>query len=343
MTNLSIKFCCVSLEQLAMEAPFSPELSKTKAAESEEKLKICWPILIYMVVCHLLAVCCVVKMFVGQRPMMITYLWTIVLWFISGLGITAGAHRLWSHRSYKAGKVMRGILMIFTSIANQGTVLKWVRDHRVHHLYSDTPADPHNSQRGFFFSHVGWLLTQTPEKVSECLKKVTTNDLMNDGFLTLQSVPYGVCIDFWGESLMNAFLLAGAFRYCFVLHATWAVNSVVHRWGVRPYDQSAFTTENPFVAFFALGEGWHNWHHAFEWDYATSEMGVWQQYNPTKAFIDFMCWLGLAWGRRRANPKGWDHMKERLSRKLGPSYKIVEVKRGVPLFRYRETKLVKES
>ncbi|EER17984.1 Acyl-CoA desaturase, putative [Perkinsus marinus ATCC 50983] len=339
-----------------MEAPFSPELSKTKAAESEEKLKICWPILIYMVVCHLLAVCCVVKMFVGQRPMVITYLWTVVLWFISGLGITAGAHRLWSHRSYKAGMVMRGILMIFTSIANQGTVLKWVRDHRVHHLYSDTPADPHNSQRGFFFSHVGWLLTQTPERVSECLKKITTNDLMNDGFLALQSAldpwwnlswcfifPTVFASIFWGETLMNAFLLAGAFRYCFVLHATWAVNSVVHRWGVRPYDQSAFTTENPFVAFFALGEGWHNWHHAFEWDYATSEMGVWQQYNPTKAFIDFMCWLGLAWGRRRANPKGWDHMKERLSRKLGPSYKIVEVKRGVPLFRYRETKLVKES
>mmetsp|Transcript_5990 Transcript_5990/g.4969 ORF Transcript_5990/g.4969 Transcript_5990/m.4969 type:complete len:93 (+) Transcript_5990:3-281(+) len=82
---------------------------------------------------------------------------------------------------------MRGLLMIFSSIANEGTVLKWAREHRVHHLYTDTPADPHNSKRGFFFSHVGWLLTHTPKKVAERVEKVGVQDLLNDKILAIQS------------------------------------------------------------------------------------------------------------------------------------------------------------
>merc|ERR1719225_824305 len=79
---------------------------------------------------------------------------------MSGLGITAGVHRLWAHRSYKAALPLRALLMVFNSMANQGTIVHWARDHRTHHLYSDTIADPHDANRGFFFSHVGWLITK---------------------------------------------------------------------------------------------------------------------------------------------------------------------------------------
>merc|ERR1719262_2050689 len=89
-----------------------------------------------------------------------TFGWAFVMYVCSGLGITAGAHRLWSHKSYKAGPALRLVLMIFNSIANQGSIYHWVRDHRVHHLYSDTAADPHDANRGLFFSHVGWLLVK---------------------------------------------------------------------------------------------------------------------------------------------------------------------------------------
>lgn len=80
------------------------------------------------------------------------------LYSLSGLGITAGAHRLWAHRSYKARFPLRVILMIFNTIAFQDAAMHWARDHRVHHKYSETDADPHNATRGFFFSHMGWLL-----------------------------------------------------------------------------------------------------------------------------------------------------------------------------------------
>ncbi|GBP32239.1 Acyl-CoA Delta(11) desaturase [Eumeta japonica] len=75
----------------------------------------------------------------------------------SGLGITAGAHRLWTHRSYKAKLPLRLILLVLNSLACQNSIIDWVRKHRLHHKYSDTDADPHNASRGFFFSHVGWL------------------------------------------------------------------------------------------------------------------------------------------------------------------------------------------
>lgn len=87
-----------------------------------------------------------------------TNLFAFFLYQISGFGITVGAHRLWSHRSFKANLPLRIILMIFNTIAFQDSALHWCKDHRVHHKYSDTDADPHNSTRGFFFSHVGWLL-----------------------------------------------------------------------------------------------------------------------------------------------------------------------------------------
>merc|ERR1712028_100050 len=74
----------------------------------------------------------------------------------------------------------------------------------------------------------------------------------------------------WGDSLWNGFLLAGAFRYVCMLNATWAVNSVVHSMGEKPYNTAHATTENGWVSLFAIGEGWHNWHHAFDWDYAAA-------------------------------------------------------------------------
>lgn len=86
-----------------------------------------------------------------------TLLEAFILWPISVLGITAGYHRLWSHRAYKANFAYRVLLMIMTCVTNQGSIYHWVRDHRVHHKYSETDADPHNVTRGFFFAHMGWL------------------------------------------------------------------------------------------------------------------------------------------------------------------------------------------
>ncbi|KAL6426387.1 hypothetical protein ACFW04_009107 [Cataglyphis niger] len=110
----------------------------------------------------------------------------IFLYQCSGFGITAGAHRLWAHRSYKAKWPLQLLLMILNTIAFQDSAIDWARDHRVHHKYSETDADPHNAKRGFFFSHVGWLLCRKHPEVKEKGKGIDLSDLESDPILAFQ-------------------------------------------------------------------------------------------------------------------------------------------------------------
>lgn len=105
---------------------------------------------------------------------------------MGGLGITAGAHRLWAHRSYKARFPLRVLLAFFNTVAFQDCALHWARDHRVHHKYSETDADPHNATRGFFFSHVGWLLCKKHPEVIAKGKGLDISDLKADPVLRFQ-------------------------------------------------------------------------------------------------------------------------------------------------------------
>jgi stearoyl-CoA desaturase (delta-9 desaturase) len=234
--------------------------------------------------------------------------------------------------------------MIFNSIANQGTIFHWARDHRLHHKYSDTPADPHDANRGFWFSHVGWLLVKKNKAVKEAGKTINVSDLLSDGVVMFQKRgdPFWMlmwCFAFpaftvtlWGDCAWHGFLIAGVLRYVWALNATWAVNSVVHAWGCRPYNPSHLTTENGWVSVFAIGEGWHNWHHAFPWDYAAAELGALSQFNPTKMFIDAMVFLGMASDRKRALD-AWDQRKKRWVQEQGRP--VVESVEGPPLFKHR--------
>lgn len=104
----------------------------------------------------------------------------------------------------------------------------------------------------------------------------------------------------WGESLLNGFLVCGCLRVVFVYHFTWCVNSVAHLWGDRPYDPRSNPAENLLVSVGAMGEGWHNWHHKYPFDYAASELGISSRFNPSKLFIDTFAKLGLVTDRRRA-------------------------------------------
>jgi len=280
-----------------------------------------WPMAIYITLVHLWAAIGVAMLPRVQKYE--TFLFAFLLWPITGLGITAGVHRLWSHRSYKAGKFMRFLLMMFNSIANQGSIMHWARNHRVHHKHSETDADPHNATRGFFFAHMGWLYVKKhPEVISEG-RKLDFSDLEEDGFVMFQKktdpwfafvmcffFPAFVANYFWAEPFWNAFWVAGCLRYVVVLHYTWLVNSAAHFFGDHPYDGESWTAENAFVSLASCGEGWHNWHHRFPYDYAASEFGVSSQFNPTKLFIDVFAFFGLAWDLKRATST-WQRMKDR--------------------------------
>lgn len=251
-----------------------------------------------------------------------TIIAAIVLYIIGGLGITAGAHRLWSHKSYKARFPLRFVLMIFNCVAFQNDIYEWSRDHRVHHKFSETDADPHNAKRGFFFSHVGWLLARKHPAVFSKGKTIDCSDILADPLVRFQRrhylklvaifsfiMPSLLCNLGWSESLVTSFVICGALKYVVTLHATWLVNSAAHMWGNRPYDKHINPSQNIFVSLGAIGEGFHNYHHTFPWDYAASEYGI--KINLTTLFIDTMAKFGLAYDRKIVSSQVVSQRKER--------------------------------
>ncbi|KAH8043800.1 oxidoreductase [Aureococcus anophagefferens] len=135
----------------------------------------------------------------------------------------------------------------------------------------------------------------------------------------------------WGENFWNAFWVA-ALRYVVVLHCTWLVNSAAHFFGDHPYDDQ-WPAENPFVSLASIGEGWHNWHHKYPYDYAASEFGIGSQFNPTKLFIDGAAALGLVWNRKRAT-SAWERSK--VKRDAGAVEKTAVQRRGAEARRREE-------
>lgn len=160
---------------------------------------------------------------------------TIVAWYLlgalSGMGITVGAHRLWSHRAYKGTLPLRILLMILNCSALQNDIYVWCRDHRMHHKYSETTADPHDSNRGFFFAHMGWLMCKKHPEVIRKGNTIDFTDLLNDPVVRFQRrfyiplvllfcflIPTYVPVIFCGETVWNSLFICGFLRYCYTLH-----------------------------------------------------------------------------------------------------------------------------
>ncbi|XP_027786191.2 acyl-CoA desaturase 1 [Marmota flaviventris] len=241
-----------------------------------------------------------------------TLLCAYVYYLISVLGITAGAHRLWSHRTYKARLPLRLFLIFADTMAFQNDVYEWARDHRTHHKFSETHADPHNSRRGFFFSHVGWLLVRKHPAVKEKGRTLDLSDLKAEKLVMFQRRYYKPAVLLmcfilptlvpwfcWGETFLHSLCVATFLRYAIVLNVTWLVNSAAHLYGYRPYDKNIDSRENILVSLGAGGEGFHNYHHSFPYDYSASEYR-WH-INFTTFFIDCMAVLGLAYDRKKVS------------------------------------------
>uniref|UniRef100_A0A1B0CZP5 Fatty acid desaturase domain-containing protein n=1 Tax=Phlebotomus papatasi TaxID=29031 RepID=A0A1B0CZP5_PHLPP len=216
----------------------------------------------------------------------LTNIYNIFLGVIGGIGITMGAHRLFTHRSFKAKPPLRRILMILFVLNGQNPLWEWARDHRQHHKYSDTDADPHNASRGFFFSHVGWLMSKKHPKVIELGKGIDMSDIEADSWIMFQK------------------------KTVIVLNCTWCVNSVTHMYGTRPYDKTVLAVQNYYVSAFSFGEGYHNYHHAFPWDYRTSEFGP--QNGIVQTLIEYCAKKGWAYDLR--SPTEESPQKNRVER-----------------------------
>ncbi|ORY47705.1 hypothetical protein BCR33DRAFT_764103 [Rhizoclosmatium globosum] len=229
-----------------------------------------------------------------------TALWSVLYYFWSGLGITAGYHRYWSHRSYDATRLWQFVMMLAGSSAVEGSIKWWSRGHRVHHRFTDTDKDPYNAKKGFFWSHIGWML-----KKQGRLATVDVSDLSKDWIVRFQHkyyplvalimafvVPTTVAGFGWGD-WKGGFFFAGVARLVFVHHATFCVNSLAHYIGDYTYDDKHTPKDHFLTALITCGEGYHNFHHEFPGDYRNAIK--FYQYDPTKWLIWTASLVGLTY------------------------------------------------
>ncbi|KAI7855985.1 delta-9 desaturase [Circinella umbellata] len=231
-----------------------------------------------------------------------TLIWTIAYYFITGLGITAGYHRLWSHSAYRAVDALQWVYSLAGAGAVEGSIYWWSRGHRAHHRWTDTDKDPYSAHRGFFFSHIGWMLVQRPKNR---IGYADVADLKANPIVAFQHkyYPYfalGMGFLFptlvaglgWGD-FRGGYFYAGVARLCFVHHATFCVNSLAHFLGEDTFDDHHTPRDHWITALVTMGEGYHNFHHEFPQDYRNAI--VFYQYDPTKWLIKVLATLGLAY------------------------------------------------
>jgi stearoyl-CoA desaturase (Delta-9 desaturase) len=228
------------------------------------------------------------------------------------LGTTVGFHRLFTHRSFEAAKPVQFVLGVLGSMAFEGPLLEWVGRHRLHHQHSDRDGDPHSPHaprrsgfwgrfRAFWHAHIGWALApESPDlaryapdlRKSRMLRAVSALFPLWAALGLLIPAGIGYALGGWWGAL-TGFLWGGLVRVFLGHHITWCVNSVCHLWGARPYQSGDESRNNPVVGVLALGEGWHNNHHAFP---TSARHGLrWWQIDLSYYLIRLMSWVGLAW------------------------------------------------
>lgn len=233
----------------------------------------------------------------------------VVLYLATGMGITLGFHRLLTHRSFETPAPVRALFLILGCMANQGRPVDWAANHLKHHAFSDEDGDPHSPLEGFFHAHLGWFFKAPPAD-----RERYTGSLLKDPLImfidrtTIVWLALGLVIPYliggW-----SGLLWGGAVRMAFVSHATFAVNSICHTFGARPFNTSDESRNNWIIALLTFGEGWHNNHHAFP-AMAYHGMG-WRQFDPTAAMIKFLKVVGLARNIKQPRP-------ELVERRLAP-------------------------
>lgn len=221
----------------------------------------------------------------------------VFYFFITGLSITMGYHRLYAHSAYKANPIIEFFYLFFGAAAFEQSALKWASQHRTHHLYTDTDRDPYNIQRGFWYAHIGWLL----------FWKKSTNydnvqDLYKSKLIMHQHNWYPLWAFFAGIILpvligaalghgWSTFFIAVCFRIFFVHQATFSINSFCHWVGKATYDPTSSAKDHWLVAIFTFGEGYHNFHHRFPSDYRN---GIkWYHWDPSKWSIKLLSFFNL--------------------------------------------------
>lgn len=215
----------------------------------------------------------------------------VALYYARMFFITAGFHRYFAHRAYKMDRVMQFVMAWGGSTACQKGVLWWAAHHRTHHRYSDTAKDIHSPKRGFWWSHVGWILCPKYQATDWSLirdfSKYPELVWLNRYHLVPGITLGAACYLFGGWSALWAFFLSTTLLY----HGTFSINSLMHLWGRRRY-ATADTSKNSFLlALVTMGEGWHNNHHYYQ---STANQGFfWWEIDPSYYLLRLLAKLRL--------------------------------------------------
>ena len=243
----------------------------------------------------------------------------LAMYLTTVLGITVGFHRLFTHRSFETYLVVKFALAVLGSMAVQGPLLTWVATHRRHHQHSDRSEDPHSPAnhgsgiwgvlRGVWHAHIGWMFSAEPVDLPSYVKDLERSRALRIASslfpvwvalgLLIPAVLGGMLTRSWAGAT-TGFVWGGLVRVFLVHHVTWSINSACHLWGSRPFESGDSSRNNVVFGYLALGEGWHNTHHAFP---TSARHGLrWWQVDVSYWVIKALALLGLAWDVRLPTP-----------------------------------------
>ena len=232
----------------------------------------------------------------------------VVMAYATGMSITLGYHRLFSHITFQAAWPVRLFTLIFGAAAFENSALMWCSEHRRHHKNVDhDELDPYAISKGFFWAHIGWLLfklnsDEPYDNVADLEKDplVRWQDRYVQWIAVAVSFVFTTVLGFlWNgwQGALGAFLIGGVARVVAVQHSTFFINSACHYFGNRPYSVKCSARDSWFMALFTFGEGYHNYHHEFQYDYRNG-VKPWQ-WDPTKWAIWLLSKSGLVRSLRR--------------------------------------------
>lgn len=262
----------------------APNTSAKAEARSDELGAVRWDYTLFFIGLHLLALLVFVPWFFSWSGVVAFVIGTVIF---GQLAIPIGYHRMLSHRSFRTPKWFERTLVTLAMCTAQETPAHWVAWHRMHHSHSDRHDDPHSPRRGFFWSHINWLVHESRSRLATfSMYEKYARDILSDPYyrwierlpspagifflahaVLYAAVSTAICVSIYGNSAQAYQLAASLFlwgvvlRTVWVWHITWSVNSISHLFGYRNYETSDDSRNNWFVTLLTAGEGWHNNHH----------------------------------------------------------------------------------
>ena len=281
-------------------------LKGKQAKRTQPRKKINWLNTLFLAFCPIVGIGGTLTLLLTTGVQWQSWVLAGVFTFLTGIGITAGYHRLLSHSTYKTNKVIKTIFLLLGGASFEGSVFEWSSDHRNHHRYADTEKDPYNINEGFWHAHMGWLIhLDTSKRDFSNIKDLTAckvNRFQHKHYVLL-SILVGFIMPTliawcWGAPLAGL-LIAGALRISFNHHMTFFINSLCHTMGKQNYSKEQTARDHWLTAVFTYGEGFHNFHHKFPIDYRNGIRAF--HYDPAKWLIFLLSKLGLASGLKRVS------------------------------------------